>query len=483
MRLIDGLRSIVPSLARFGPRHTLRLLVAFATENRLVRRARRTAFSLARLATLHRGVDVTELWNRCHPHLSPLEGRAADLEDELVRCPSCGERKALRILAHYRLGRRRWVSLRSVLSCFACHRFNLPIHQLFVPWAKQVLSAESREPTRIDARLWTDATECLTLEPTTHCNFDCWYCIGRHMKQEHLSFEAFSRILDGFPTLKQLQLVGEGEPLMNKRFFDMVAYAKARGLRVGITTNGSLFSSANVERLCESGLDYLQISIDSHDPARFRETRVGGDLGEVWDGIERLTTRRNQLGLTRPIVLVKGTFLAATQGDLPGIVSEAKRRGVDALGKFQTLNNKESYVAIYPQSELHHVGEAATVAQSIQANRIGSELPFLGELEDVGAGEFAVWPNRLRQSCDIPVTYCQVSGDVTPCCQIKTTTTDAWNLAESGAEAVMRDQEYENMRFNLWNGVYPDSCENCRGYTLAYVSRGTPQIRASQGEA
>ena len=478
MRLLDGLRYILPSASRFGFRYTLQLIRGVWTESKSARRARMMAFRLARGATLHRAVDVTEVWNRSHPHLSPLEQQT--FEGELLRCPSCGDERAIRILAHYRLGARRWVSLRSVLSCLSCHHYNLPIHELFVPWVKQVLTAQSVKPTRIDARLWTDATECLTLEPTTVCNFDCWYCVGRHMKQEHLTYENFVKIIDGFPSIKRLQLVGEGEPLLNKRFFDMVAYAKTRGIWVSITTNGSMFTPSVVEKLCDLGLDCLQISIDSSDPERFAETRVGGDLEEIWNGIERLTTRRNERGLTRPIVLVRGTLLAETKDDLAEIVREAKKRGVDGMSVFQSLNLKESYVAIYPEDKKRHTDDAASVARSIGVNRIRSELPFLAELEDIGAEDLAIWPNHLRQSCDLPSMYSQLAGDVTPCCQIKTITSPAWNLAEHGVEAVIRDEEYENMRFNLWNGVYLDTCESCRGYSLAPFSRGTPQIRALQ---
>lgn len=478
MRLVDGLRCIIPSAGRFGFMNTLRLVRTVWTGSKYSRRARQMAFRLARGATLHRAVDVTEIWNRSHPHLFPLEQQ--EFEGELFLCPSCGDRRAIRLLAHYRLGSRRWVSLRSVLSCFSCRHYSLPVHELFVPWVKQVLTAQSVKPTRIDARLWTDASESLTLEPTTLCNFDCWYCVGRQMKQEHLTYESFVKVLDGAPSIKRLQLVGEGEPLLNKRLFDMVAYAKARGIRVSIGTNGSIFTRSVVKKLCDSGLDWLQVSIDSSDPVRFAETRVGGDLEQIWDGIERLTSHRNQRGLTRPVVVVRGTFLAGTKDDFPEIVREAKKRGVDAIGQFQSLNRKESYVATYPEDKQRHVGEAAGVADSIRVNRIRSELPSLGELEGFGAEDLAVWPNRLRQSCDIASTYCQVAGDVTPCCQIKTTTSPAWNLAEHGVEAVIRDEEYENMRFNLWNGVYLDSCESCRGYTLAPFSRGKPRIRALQ---
>ena len=479
-RQLNRLRMIYNVFGRFGPGRALQLIRYHLSNTGSARRARLTAFHVARRVTFNRAVDVTELWNRTHPHLVPLEQEPGFLSGEFVRCPSCGNERAVRLLAHVRLGPRGWTAMRAILSCYSCHRYNLPFHELLWPWAKQILTLQSLEPTRIDARLWTDATQLLNIEPTTYCNFDCWYCVGRHMKQAHLTYENFVKVIDGSPSLKHLSLVGEGEPMLNKRFFDMVGYAKARGIRVGIVSNGSIFSRSIVKKICDSELDYIQISIDSSDPKRFAETRVGGDLEKIWDGIERLTSYRNERGLTHPVLVVRGTALASTQHDIPEIVREAKKRGVDAIGPWQTLNRKESYVAIYPEDEKRHLKNVEEVGKSIFQHRLEAELPFINDfvLEDLGMGDrpLEIWPNRLRQSCDIPTTYSLLSGDVTPCCQIKTPTAPTCNLAEHGMESVMRDEKYENMRFNLWNGLYLKNCESCRGYTRAGFAKRHPPL-------
>src|SRR5262245_15027684 len=274
-RILLKLSEIRFAISTFGIARTLRFIRIAVRENGYVIGIRLKMFRLARRVTLHRAIDITDLWNRSHRHLSPMPQKPGFLDAELLRCPHCKEERAIRILAHVRLGSRGWAPMRRILSCYSCHRYSLPVHELILPWAKQMLTLQSFEPTAIEARLWTDASRILNLEPTTFCNFNCWYCVGRHMKQEHLTYENFVKIIDGStPSLKHLALVGEGEPIMNKRFFDMVRYAKAKGLRVGLTTNGSMFSQSNVKKLCDVGVDYLQISIDSADPKRFAESRV-----------------------------------------------------------------------------------------------------------------------------------------------------------------------------------------------------------------
>jgi MoaA/NifB/PqqE/SkfB family radical SAM enzyme len=61
-------------------------------------------------------------------------------------------------------------------------------------------------------------------EITTRCNFDCFYCAGRAMRQGDMSYEVFIDLLarhverNGTPDTVSLQ--GEGEPTLHHDFKD-----------------------------------------------------------------------------------------------------------------------------------------------------------------------------------------------------------------------------------------------------------------------
>lgn len=67
-----------------------------------------------------------------------------------------------------------------------------------------------------------------------------------------------------------------GEPLICPHVFESIAYAKNRGLRVEMTTNGSLLRPDRIARLAEQQLDCLTVSLSSTDPGEhaFRRTRI-----------------------------------------------------------------------------------------------------------------------------------------------------------------------------------------------------------------
>ena len=142
------------------------------------------------------------------------------------------------------------------------------------------------------------------------------------MRQDDIRIEDFAKMLDNFPDVKTIALVGEGEPLMHKDFFTMAHMAKDRGIRVMIISNGSAFSQSVIKKICDAQIAYIGISIDSTDATTFASSRLDGDLPKIWRGIERLRKYRDVNGYRYPRIGVKGTLFSHTQNELPSIVRQ-----------------------------------------------------------------------------------------------------------------------------------------------------------------
>lgn len=124
------------------------------------------------------------------------------------------------------------------------------------------------------------------------CNFRCSYCLPSGYqasgKSRWLTREEIGRLLCGFAAvgLRKLRLTG-GEPSLRTDLTDIIAAASSTpGIKtVAMTTNGILLRR-HIERWCDAGLNAINVSMDSLDPARFR-TITGHDRGaEILAGID-----------------------------------------------------------------------------------------------------------------------------------------------------------------------------------------------------
>lgn len=412
--------------------------------------------------------DLTALWQAAHPHLRP-SADTSTLPAALKHhtCPHCQHPHGFEVVAHLDFlthsGLRR-VEHNRIIYCPACQHYSLPPKQWQQACAQAHILAGS-PPQAVDARLWCQTPTFLNIEPTTRCNFSCWYCVGRHMEQKDITIEDFAAVLDNFPTVKAIALVGEGEPLMHKGFFDMARMAADRGIRVLSISNGSTFSSSNVAKLCESGITYISVSIDSVNADNFASSRIDGELTQVLKGIQRLVQYRDSHGYKYPRIGIKGTLFSHTQDELLPVVELAKAHGADVFEGFQPLNPMVTYVPIYPKAqlaELKHVPRVAAAIgrDSIRAAHLLKPAPQFCEEEGIRIDKNGT-PNGLRPNCDEEWVYTLLSGDITPCCQIKNPPSPNWNLARRSLNDIQADPDYENTRFNLWNGLFPSYCKGC----------------------
>ncbi len=132
----------------------------------------------------------------------------------------------------------------------------------------------------------------LRVSVTDRCNLRCLYCMPPDgvVPFEHkdiLTYEEIVRIIRIGAGLgvRKVRLTG-GEPLTRKNITFLISeIKKVPGIEdLSLTTNGILLEKYAAE-MAAAGLNRVNISIDSFDPARYREITRGGDLGIVLKGL------------------------------------------------------------------------------------------------------------------------------------------------------------------------------------------------------
>src|SRR6266545_3219558 len=101
------------------------------------------------------------------------------------------------------------------------------------------------------------------IDPTSVCDLTCRFCIGRDWLQAHMRPEIFDEVIDELPDLRYVQLQGEGEPMLSKRFWEYLAKLRERGIDVAYTTNGRHLTDDAIDRLLAYEIRTITVSVDT----------------------------------------------------------------------------------------------------------------------------------------------------------------------------------------------------------------------------
>ncbi|MCI4351881.1 MAG: GTP 3',8-cyclase MoaA [Thermoplasmata archaeon] len=134
----------------------------------------------------------------------------------------------------------------------------------------------------------------IRISVTKRCNFGCVYCHDEGLgpvqqpgtaHPDEMSVEEVERIVRIAREfgIRSVKYTG-GEPLVRGDFEEIVARTVHHLPDVSVTTNGSLLAK-RAEGLRNAGLKRINVSVDSLDPAAFREIRHG-ELAPVLRGID-----------------------------------------------------------------------------------------------------------------------------------------------------------------------------------------------------
>lgn len=92
-----------------------------------------------------------------------------------------------------------------------------------------------------------------------------------------------------------IRISGGGEPMLHPKAVELMEYAKNVGAKVGLITNGSLFSDESSSRLIKAQVDMIEFSVDASDPGTYSNVRKGLKWGILLDNVTRMVEIRNRL--------------------------------------------------------------------------------------------------------------------------------------------------------------------------------------------
>jgi radical SAM protein with 4Fe4S-binding SPASM domain len=201
---------------------------------------------------------------------------------------------------------------------------------LFKLWLSFHVSKTLRRPF-----VW-GAPAAIAIEPTTACNLRCPECPSglRQFSRPtgNLSVELYRRMIDEVaPQALYLTLYFQGEPYLHPHFFELVDYARRKGLFTITSTNGHFLDSRRAHLTVVSGLDRLIISIDGVTQQSYAAYRKGGKLKQVLEGIQEVIHWKKELDSLTPEIVLQFLVVRPNEHEIPAIRQLAKEVGADRL--------------------------------------------------------------------------------------------------------------------------------------------------------
>ncbi|MCL4498103.1 MAG: 12,18-didecarboxysiroheme deacetylase [Deltaproteobacteria bacterium] len=136
---------------------------------------------------------------------------------------------------------------------------------------------------------------------TRTCNLNCIHCYSQSKNLQYnneLTLEEGKAFIDDISVFgSPVMLFSGGEPLMHPHFLDLCFYAKSKGMRAVISTNGTLITKELASELKKVGLSYVGISLDGLEAVHDRFRGKKGAFGEALEGINYAKEAGIKVGL------------------------------------------------------------------------------------------------------------------------------------------------------------------------------------------
>ena len=144
------------------------------------------------------------------------------------------------------------------------------------------------------------------VETTAKCNLYCPMCPRETHKQpkEDMTESVYSRLVEAAGhSAEHMMLIGLGEPLLDPKIFERIAFCDQHNVFTLLSTNGTLLDESATERLLDTNLAHITLSFDGSTKESFEFYRKGAKFEKVRDNFVRFARRKQERGSKMQVVV------------------------------------------------------------------------------------------------------------------------------------------------------------------------------------
>lgn len=312
-------------------------------------------------------------------------------------------------------------------------------------WNYILLSTSFRLSNLLKKTIHWGKPVAISIEPTTTCNLRCPQCPSglRQFSRPtgNLNLELNKTILDGVG--KQLQYINyyfQGEPFIHPQFLDLVKEARARNIFVVTSTNAHFIKPETAEKIINSGLNEIIISIDGLTQETYEKYRINGKLDKVINGTKNLIEAKKKLNKPNPIVTFQFLVVRYNEHEIDHLYELANELGVD--------NVKLKSVQVYDYET---------------GNDLIPENEKYARYTKGKDGKYKL-KNQFKNRCWRMWSSCVFTwdGKIVPCCFDKDAKHEMGNVSDKPFITTWKSGIYKEFRKKVFTDRKSiDICKNC----------------------
>jgi radical SAM protein with 4Fe4S-binding SPASM domain len=304
----------------------------------------------------------------------------------------------------------------------------------------------------------------LSWNVTRTCNLKCPHChinaTTKQLKNELTTQEAKALIDQICEVSRPLLILSGGEPLLREDIFELIRYGAAKGLKMGLGSNGSLIDARIAKRLKETGIETVSISLDSHIPEQHDEFR--GVKGSWEKAVRAIKSLRDE-GV---LVQVNTTVTQQNYDQIDDIMSLVEGFGVENFHLFFLVPTGRG-VKLADISPSKYESMIRTTFAKTAKHKLNVKPSCAPQFMRI-AKSMGLDMSRWIRGCIAGLYYCRVypNGDITPCPYLPI---KLGNIREKSFKEIWFNSEiFKKMRdFDALKGKcgiceHRDICGGCR---------------------
>ncbi len=299
------------------------------------------------------------------------------------------------------------------------------------------------------------------------CNLRCEMCNHwRDTREPPVSAERFKEVITELAELgtKKIHISG-GEPTLRPQIPEFVELASSLGIKVTMTTNGTLITKEKAKRLVEAGLRGVNISIDS--PIRKMHEKIRGVEGAFKTttkavGLFQRYKRKGKLTIRINTVVSRTNY--QTLETLPDLAHELGADGInlipvdDHCGEILSMRKKD--IKLFNEEIAPKIAQRALELGLIVSDE--EAYPFGQSEDEVRYGRAGRYAFGFYDShpCYAPWTHSLIdfNGNVYVCCMTRERIPPLGNIIHQSFKEIWGGAAYRGIRLKM----HPPALAACR---------------------